>query len=149
MSDQMIFLEPPAARSTDSLPVRTASPDLIDLDKVPTHMGRARGGGRYRGTTDPMEYLLAKKCLIQVGAELYATLAGILSFGHEPQAIFPRAVVDIGHYRGIETLSHEVVNLEKNIGGAIFFPLARLETNLLGNTHPQMKLTETDHQNAA
>ena len=29
MSDQT-FLEPPAARSTDSLPVRTASPDLID-----------------------------------------------------------------------------------------------------------------------
>ena len=65
MSDQT-FLEPPAARSTDSLPVRTASPDLIDLDKVAAHIERATGRGRYRGTTDPMEYLLAKKCLVQL-----------------------------------------------------------------------------------
>jgi len=145
MSDQT-FLEPPAARSTDSLPVRTASPDLIDLDKVATHIERATGRGRYRGTTDPMEYLLAKKCLIQVGAEIYATLAGILSFGHEPQAVFPRAVVDIGHYRGTETLSHEVVNLEKNIGGTIFDQLARIETYLWANTYHGMTLSETSYQ---
>jgi hypothetical protein len=65
MSDQATFLEPPATRSTDSLPVRASTPDLIDIEKVIIHIDRASGRGRYRGTADPMEYLLEKKCLVQ------------------------------------------------------------------------------------
>jgi len=117
MSEQATFLEPPAMQSTDSLPVRASTPDLIDIEKVALHIDRASGRGRYRGTTDPIEYLLEKKCLVRIGVEIYATLAGILCFGYNPQAIFPRAVVDIGHYRGAETLSYEVVNLEKTSAG--------------------------------
>jgi hypothetical protein len=41
MSDEQVtFLELPATRSTDSLPVRATSSDLIDLDKVATHIER-------------------------------------------------------------------------------------------------------------
>lgn len=147
MSDEQVtFLEPPATRSTDSLPVRATTPDLIDLDKVATHIERATSRGRYRGTTDPMKYLLEKKCLVQIGTEIYATLAGILCFGHHPQAVFPRAVIDIGHYRGTETLSYEVVNLEKDSGGTIFDQLARIETYLWANTYHGMTLSETSYQ---
>lgn len=38
MSDQATFLEPPTLRSTDSLPVRASTPDLIDIDKVAAHI---------------------------------------------------------------------------------------------------------------
>lgn len=147
MSDEQVtFLEPPATRSTDSLPVRTTSPDLIDLDKVAAHIERATSRGRYRGTTDPLEYLIEKKCLVRVGSEIYATLAGILCFGHQPQAVFPRAVIDIGHYRALETLSYEVINLEKDIGGTIFDQLARIESYLWANTYHGMTLSETSYQ---
>ena len=146
MSDQATFLEPPAMQSTDSLPVRASTPDLIDIEKVALHIDRASGRGRYRGTTDPIEYLLEKKCLVRIGAEIYATLAGILCFGHNPQAMFPRAVVDIGHYRGAETLSYEVVNLEKNIGGTIFDQLARIESYLSANTYHGMTLSDASYQ---
>ena len=133
-------------QSTDSLPVRASTPDLIDIEKVAIHIDRASGRGRYRGTADPMEYLLAKKCLVRIGTEIYVTLAGILCFGHNPQAIFPRAVVDIGHYRGAETLSYEVVNLEKDVGGTIFDQLARIELYLSANTYHGMTLSETSYQ---
>src|SRR6185295_17958250 len=146
MSDDVLFLDPPAARSTDSLPVRATSPELLDLDKVAAHIDQALSRGRYRGTADPLDYLLAKKCLVQVGAEIYATLAGILCFGRDPQSIFPRAVVDIGHYRGAETLSYEVVNLEKDIGGTIFDQLTRLESYLWANMYHGMTLNETSYQ---
>ena len=146
MSNQDGFLDPPATRSTDSLPVRATSPDLIDLDKVAAHIERAIGRGRYRGTTDPLEYLIEKKCMVRIGPEIYATLAGILCFGHNPQAIFPRAVVDIGHYRGAETVSYEVLNLEKDIGGTIFDQLARIESYLWANTYHGMTLSETSYQ---
>src|SRR5262245_12447483 len=37
---QNSILEPPALRSFDSLPVRTATPDMIDLEKVTAHISR-------------------------------------------------------------------------------------------------------------
>lgn len=52
----------------------------------------------------------------------------------------------IGHYRGTETLSYEVVNLEKDIGGTIFDQLARIESYLSANTYHGMTLSETSYQ---
>jgi len=92
-------------RSIDSLPVRMTAPDILDLEKVAAHIARARDRGRYNGPTNPTEYLFHKQCLVKEGAELLATPAGILCFGHRPQQIFSRAVVDIGHYRGVAPLS--------------------------------------------
>jgi len=134
------FLDPVTVRSTDSLPVRTTTPDLIDLDRVVAHINDAVQRGRYHGPTEPVEYLLGNQCLVRVGAELYATLAGLLCFGRNPQALFPQAAVDIGHYRGAETVSYEVVHLEKGIGGTLFEQLARVESYLWTNTHHGMTL---------
>lgn len=141
MTDNSI-LEPPVLRSFDSLPVRTATPDMIDMDKVVAHIARLVKERQYRGPTEPMEYLLRRRCLATVGAETLATLAGLICFGHNPQQLFPRAVVDIGHYRGLETVSYEVVHLEKDVGGTIFDQLARVETYLWNNTHHGMTLAE-------
>src|SRR5690349_6728451 len=102
-------------RSVDSLPVRRTTPEVLDLDKVAAHIARASARGRYSGPTDPVEYLFHKQCLVKEGDEALATPAGILCFGYHPQQIFSRAVVDIGHYRGIAPLSFEVIHLEKDI----------------------------------
>ena len=104
----------------DSLPVRMSSPEMIDLDEVAKHIIEASGSGRYDGPTEPMAYLLDKKCLVQVGEDVYPTLAGLLCFGRNPQELFPNAVVDLGHYGGVQPVSYDVVHLQKNVGGTIF-----------------------------
>jgi predicted HTH transcriptional regulator len=73
--------------------------------------------------------------------EIYSTAAGLVCFGKQPQAILPQAVVDIGHYRGTEAVSFDVIHLERNIGGTIFDQLARIEEYLWRNTHHGMTLS--------
>jgi ATP-dependent DNA helicase RecG len=146
MDEEHTFIDPPALRSTDSLPVRTATADLLDLDRVTDHIERAVERGRYHGPTETKDYLLHKQCIVEVGADLYATLAGLMCFGRNPQAIFPRAVIDIGHYNGVEPVSYDVVHLEKDISGTIFDQLLRVETYLWNNTHHGMTLSRESFQ---
>lgn len=134
------FFDPPHLRSTDGLPVRTATPAHLDYDRVRAHIAQVLERGRYQGTVEPEDYLLQHRCLVAVGADLYPTLAGLLCFGRNPQAILPNAVVDLGHYRGREAVSFEVLHLEKNIGGTIFDQLQRVEEYLWRNTHHGMTL---------
>ncbi|NJO08058.1 MAG: hypothetical protein HC876_22475, partial [Chloroflexaceae bacterium] len=54
----------------DSLPVRTTTPDLLDMERVKTHLALAVERGRYRGPTDALDYLLHRQCLVRVGAAL-------------------------------------------------------------------------------
>ncbi len=74
---------------------------------------------------------------------MYPTLAGILCFGRDPQQLFPNAVVDLGHYRGSEPLSIDVVHLEKNIGGSIFEQIDWVENYLWRNTRHGMTLSNS------
>lgn len=134
------FLDTTGFQSVDHQPVRGAFINVLDLDKVVAHIERAVERGRYSGPVEPEAYLLHNKCLVQVGMESCATLAGILCFGRKPQDFFPRAVVDIGHYRSTDPVSYEVVHLEKDVGGTVFDQLARVETYLWTNTHHGMTL---------
>jgi predicted HTH transcriptional regulator len=145
MSD-LPFLETPTRRSVDATPIREASPAALDDERVAAHIASAIERGRYRGPTDPEGYLRHKQCIVTVDGESYATLAGLLCFGYDPQALLPRAVIDIGHYHGLQSLSYEVVHLEKDIGGTIFDQLARVESYLWTNTHHGMTLNETSFQ---
>ncbi len=128
--------------SVDALPLRDVPPESIDREKVVTHVTEARARGRYSGPEDPDEYLALHKCVAELDGELRATLAGLLCFGGNPQLFMPQAVVDIGHYRGTEAVSYDVVHLEKNIGGTIFDQLRRVEEYLWRNTHHGMTLPE-------
>ncbi|GAC1560164.1 MAG: hypothetical protein NVS2B7_34610 [Herpetosiphon sp.] len=139
MADQP-FLDAPQLRSADKLPVRSAPVGILDLDRVATHIEKATRARRYDGPTEPRDYLLHKQCAVLVDGEPYATLAGILCFGRNPQTLFPNAVVDIGHYRGNDAVSFEVLHLEKNIGGSIFEQLRHVEEYLWRNTHHGMGL---------
>ena len=79
------ILEPPALRSFDGLPVRTATPDMLDMEKVDAHIARLVKERQYRGPTDPIEYLHQRRCLVRAGEETLATLAGLICFGYNPQ----------------------------------------------------------------
>jgi len=124
----------------DHLPIPDTTPDLLDTAKVKRHVDRAIEMRRYTGSPDPEEYLLKKHCLVKVNGIVRATPAGILCFGTDPQAIYPRAVVDIGHYRGVEPISFEVIHLEKDVGGTIFDQLKYVEDYLWKSTHHGMSL---------
>ena len=133
-----VFYDPATRPTTDTLPVRGHLSELLDINKVAAHVERAIQRRRYDGAPDPMDYLLQKQCIVEVDGEQYPTVAAILCFGRKPQACFPRAAVDIGHYLGTAPVSHEVVHLEKDIGGTIFDQLSRVETYLWTNTHHGM-----------
>jgi predicted HTH transcriptional regulator len=126
--------------------VRETSPDQIDMAAVERHIAEARGRRRYEGPDDPMQYLRLRNCLITVGAATYVSLTGLLCFGRNPQEIFPLAVIDIGHYSQGESISNDVVHLEKSIRGTIFQQLARLEEYIRNNTHHGMTLSPTSMQ---
>jgi predicted HTH transcriptional regulator len=132
------FYEPPSRPTTDALPVRGTPAEVLDLDKVATHLENAIRRRRYTGSADPLDYLKQRHCLVEIDGDHYTTVAGTLCFGRNPQALFPRATVDIGHYRGLTPVSFEVVHLDKDIGGTIFDQLARVETYLWTNTHHGM-----------
>ncbi len=141
MSDHL-FLDPPKFHSMDSMPIRMTSLDLLDMAQVAAHISRAAGLGRYSGPEDPVEYLLQKQCAVRVDTMIHPTLAGILCFGHDPQTTIPNAVVDLGHYQGLQPLTYEVLHLDKNIGGSIFSQLQRVEEYLWRNTHHGMTVGE-------
>ncbi len=143
---QITFVDAPQPLSTDDLPIRRTSLDLIDVDKVTAHIAAAIARGRYTGPPDPIAYLIHKKCIVVAQDTYYATRAGILCFGRQPQALMPRAVVDLGHYRGLGQLSFDVVHLEKDINGTLFEQMARVESYLTTNTHHGMTVAPGSFQ---
>jgi ATP-dependent DNA helicase RecG len=137
------FLDAPTLRSDDGLPIQNTSPDLLNMALVQQHIHGAVERGRYNGPTDPETYLHTQHCLVTVATQTYATMAGLLCFGHNPQLVFPHAVVDLGHYRGVDVASFEVIHLEKGIRGTIFDQIERVETYLWANTHHGMTLGDS------
>jgi len=146
MSEQPTALNLAGLRSADSLPVADTSLDLLDLEKVRAHIAQATENGRLGGPADPASYLLHKQCAVRAATGIHATLAGLLCFGQDPQRLIPRAVIDLGHYRGVEPLSYEVVHLEKEIGGTLFDQLARVERYIWTNIHHGMTLADRGFQ---
>lgn len=143
MSDQ---IDRQLFRAIDSLAMRDTALDLIDFDKVTAHIARAIERGRYHGPAAPVDYLLQKHCVVAEGSAMLATPAGILCFGYQPQEVFPRAVVDLVHYRGADAVSFEVAHLEKDIGGTIFDQIERVEAYLWTNTHHGMTIDNNSAQ---
>lgn len=148
MSDDDIFLDERHLRSADSLAFRSVGLDVLDTDRVARHIQEALKRGRYPEgwPTDSVSYLLQRGCAVQVEDTIYPTVAGVLCFGREPQALLPDAVVDIGHYRGTLSVSDQLFHLEKDVSGTIFDQLQRIETYLWTNTHHGMTLDDDSFQ---
>lgn len=147
MSDDL-FRDERDLRSADGLAIRNATLDYLDLDKVAQHVSDTMRRGRYPENTaaEPVAYLLKRAAARQIGDEIYPTVAGILCFGRDPQASIPDAVVDIGHYRGVEPISNQLFHLEKGVAGTIFEQLQRMEEYLWRNTHHGMALDDNSFQ---
>ncbi|NNJ12969.1 hypothetical protein EKD04_021830 [Chloroflexales bacterium ZM16-3] len=139
-------INPDALRGIDSQPVIGTSIDMLDMRLVEAHLQRATDNGRLIGPSDPLDYLRYNRCLVDLDGQDMASLAGLMCFGHSPQQLFRQAVIDIGHWRGTEPLSFEVVHLEKNIGGSLFDQLARVESYLWTNIHHGMTLAKGSFQ---
>lgn len=133
-----LALDKSQLRSIDSMPIRSTSVDDLNLDRVAAHMAQASERGRYNGPKEPLAYLQRQQCLAPLGDSLHATPTGILCFGHNPQDLFPHAVVDLGHYRGFEPVSYDVLHLEKGIDGTLFDQIDRVESYLWTNSHHGM-----------
>lgn len=135
------YIEPPR-RQFDSRPVRDATLDDLNLDRVAAHIQAAIKRGRYHGTTETIPFLIQHHALSvgDDGETLIPTIAGIMLFGHNPQAIFPQAVVDLGHFFGTLPVSYEVSHLEKNIGGCLTDQIDQVERYLWNNTHHGFRL---------
>ena len=137
------LLDPPSLPQVDRLPVRGATAEMIDLDKVAAHIRRAAELQRLEGMPhEPHAYLRHTECMVQVGDVLYPTLAGLLCFGRAPQELLRWAVVDLAHYRGMQPISYELVHLGKHIGGTIFDQLEYLRRYLWTYTQHGMAVTE-------
>lgn len=135
-----------ALRSVDSVPIVDTSIDDLDLDQVAAHIAGAIERGRYTGPTEPQAYLRARNCVAERDGALCCTAGGLLCFGRAVQRFFPRAVIDIGHYRGLEPLSYEVIHLEKDINGTVFDQLQRVESYVWQNIHHGMTLSDRGFQ---
>lgn len=140
MGEPHEYIDRSSFRSIDSLPIRDTSPQILDLDRVSTHVARATERRRYSGPSEPIDYLLHKRCLVSDGGVLLVTPAGLLCFGRNPQDILPHAVVSITHYRGTAPDSSDAVHIERNIGGTIFDQMGRVEDYLHKNTHHGMTI---------
>ncbi|MBA3946158.1 MAG: hypothetical protein H0X37_16540 [Herpetosiphonaceae bacterium] len=138
------LLDPPSLPQVDRLPVRGASTEMIDLDKVAAHIKRATELQRLSEQTprEPLPYLLHSACMVGSDDTLYPTLAGLLCFGHDPQALLRWAVVDLAHYRGRHPLSYELVHLGKNVGGTLFDQLEYLRRYLWTYTQHGMTIAD-------
>lgn len=142
MSNDNLTIESHVQRSFDSMAVRGTTIELLNLERVASHIEEMVRRGLAMDQMKPIDYLLLRRCVVMIDGEMLVTLAGLLCFGHQPQALFPRAVVDLGHYRGYEPVSYEMTHLERDIGGTIFEQLARVEAYLWTNTHHGMNLVE-------
>src|SRR3712207_1527553 len=138
------LLGPPSVPQVDRLPVRNATVDMVDLDKVAAHIERAVELRRLAETVprDPLSYLVHSECMVALGDTYYPTLAGLLCFGRDPQALLRWAVVDLAHYRGVQPISYELIHLGKNVGGTIFDQLEYLRRYLWTYTQHGMTIAD-------
>lgn len=99
----------------DALPVRGASLDDLDLERVSTHLQRARNAG----SSEPLVYLRERQGVVAVGEELVPTLGGLLCFGRAPQQVLPYTGIALTRYSGHTPNSRQVVDL-RDLTGTLF-----------------------------
>lgn len=116
-------------RSIDNIPIRGITVDQLDVAKTAAHIRRAVERRRWSGTTDVQDFWRVTGCVATDNNELCATIAGVMCFGHDPQSIFPNAVVSLVHYYGDTAHSNEVFVRER-IGGTVFDQSTRLQKHI-------------------
>ena len=103
----------------DAQPIPQTTLDDLDLSLVQTHMRNAREQlPRFDAPDDPIDFLHSRNCL----QDETPTLAGLLIFGREPQAIFSYAGISLTHFYGT------VVTTQVRHSDTLEGPLGRMIT---------------------
>ena len=135
------MFETPNHHTTDTLPLAHTTFEMLDLDRVKTHIDHAQKRGRLK-LMDPIAFLTRYHGIITVGETLMPTIAGVLMFAKDPQAILPYAVVDIGHFYGTMAVTTEVVSIIKGIDGPITSQIDSVERYIWSNSHHGFRFGE-------
>lgn len=119
----------------DTLPVARATIDDLDLNAVAKHIAYATDNDRYDGgQTDPIPFLLEMRCLVKQDGELLPTLAGLLIFGHRPQAFLEHTDIALAHFPGmLPDLSTAPLHF-KRYGGTLPQQIEEVDNYLWGHT---------------
>ena len=100
----------------DETPVIKDSIESLDISKINWYLERM---GQSPLTFDPPEALLSElrnlSILVNLDGNHYPTLAGLLSFGKNPQQHFPSYTIRCGAYHGEDALSESI--REKSLAG--------------------------------
>jgi ATP-dependent DNA helicase RecG len=126
-------------RSIDSRPIQGLGIELLDRERTAEYIKRAVERGRYNGPTEVEAYWRECRCVALDGDILRPTLTGIICFGHNPQQIFPSAVVSLMHYPQSYVHSGEVLHRER-VDGSIFTQLTRVNDYLISHMRRGMAL---------
>ena len=101
----------------DQSPVIGASLEDLDLVEVEQHLTACRERGRYNGTaSEPLEFLVEQRAVVEIERTVFPTVAGIMFFGHQPQRFMPFATAKLAHYLGSQISSNEVRHIEEYAG---------------------------------
>lgn len=118
----------------DTLPVVRATLDDINLDAVAQHISRAVENDRYDGTVAaPIPFLHEMRCLVEVEDRPTPTLAGLLVFGHRPQAFLEHTDIALAHFAGTRPdLVTETLHFRR-YGGTLTQQIDEVERYLWSN----------------
>jgi ATP-dependent DNA helicase RecG len=89
------------------------------------------------------EFLVRRGCLIQVGADLQPTYAGLLLFGRTPQQWLPNATILAGRFPG---LSLSGTYIKRDISGNLPEQLRQAEDFIRTNLNTVIRLVGLQHQ---
>lgn len=112
----------------------------LDMDHIREHIAEALARGRYAGTDDPIPFLLQHQALVDDGHESTPTAAGVLMFGTDPQRLMPHAMVDLARFQGTKSVSYEVLDFQKGIGGRLTEQIDVVERYLWQTTRHGFRL---------
>jgi len=86
-------------KSFDVMPVYQTSENELDQQKIKLFLENRKGKKK---TQIDKEMLLSYYLIVQEHAHIYASTAGILLFGKEPQHFFSEAMIICSHFKGTE-----------------------------------------------
>ena len=119
----------------DSLPVERATLDDLNLDAVEQHIARAIDDDRYDGrATAVLDFLCEMRCVVEQNGHLTPTMAGLLVFGHRPQAFLEHTDIALAHFAGTRPdLVTETLHF-KRYGGTLPQQIDEVEKYLWSQT---------------
>ena len=119
----------------DTLPVERAQLADLNMEAVAQHIGQATMNDRYDGgQVDPIRFLQEMRCVVDHDGRQVPTLAGLMIFGHRPQAFLEHTDIALAHFAGTTGDLVEAPLHFKRYGGTLTEQIDEVEKYLWSNT---------------